>query len=75
MVGHVEMVVMVVIHQELGHTGLKPVLSQDLCMDQITDVKIISFHHVVSTVTQLLLILHLVQINAELDITLHIPQI
>jgi hypothetical protein len=61
---------MVVIHQVLGHTGLKPVLSLDTCMDQTTDVKIISLNHVVSTAHQPLPTPQLVQILADQVITL-----
>lgn len=75
MVGLVEMVVKEVIHQVLGHTGLKPVLSLDTCMDQTTDVKITSSHLVVYTVIQLLPIHLPAQTNVDQDTTLHILQI
>ena len=64
---NVVMDVMEVIHQELGLIGPKLVLSLDLCMDQITDVKIISYKVVDLAALKQLLLPQLAAMNVNLD--------
>lgn len=66
---------MEVIHQVLGHIGLKPVLSQVMNMDQTTVVKIISLNLVEALAHKPLPQHQLAVTHAEVDSTLLIPVI